>query len=259
MSLGGEARGRGGREPAAEEEGVPEQPPSPPPASVESVESVVRAQLARALGGRRGMVEAAVPTLLFTVLWLTTDQIRPALTAGLVAAAGMLVVRLVQRSTVQFCVNALVGIGIGWFFVHLSASRGGSHEEQALAYFLPGILYNAGYTVLLAFTNVIRWPLVGFMVGSVTGDPTAWHRDRQVVRLCSLLTWLLVLPCLLRVLVQAPLWLAGSSGALDADTAVATLGVLKIVLGWPLQLAALASMVWVLGRNHTPVEPAERG
>jgi hypothetical protein len=226
-----------------------------PAASVESVESVVRTQLAKALGGRRGMVEAAVPTVLFTLLWLTTRELRLALVVGVVAAAAMLAVRVVQRSTVQFCVNALVGIGIGWFFVHLSASRGGSADDQALAYFLPGILYNAAYTVLLSFTNVIRWPLVGFMVGSVTGDPTAWHRDRQVVRLCSLLTWLLVLPCLLRVVVQAPLWIAGSSGSLDADTAVAALGILKIVLGWPLQLAALASMVWVLGRNHTPVEP----
>jgi hypothetical protein len=248
---------RGGREPDADQ--AEEEAAAPPaPASVESVESVVRAQLAKALGGRRGMVEAAVPTLLFTVLWLTTDQTRPALTAGLVAAAAMLAVRLVQRSTVQFCVNALVGIGIGWFFVHLAASRGASHDEQALAYFLPGILYNAVYAVLLAFTNVIRWPLVGFMVGSVTGDPTAWHRDRQVVRLCTVLTWLLVLPCLVRVLVQAPLWLAGTSDALDAHTAAAILGVLKIVLGWPLQLAALGSMVWVLGRNHTPVEPAAR-
>ena len=40
----------------------------------------------------------------------------------------------------------------------------------------------------------VGWPLVGFMVGSVTGDPTAWHSDKQVVRLCTKLTWLLVLP-----------------------------------------------------------------
>ena len=52
---------------------------------------------------------------------------------------------------------------------------------------------------------------------------------------------------------QAPIWLAGHSGAIDADTAVAILGVLKIALGWPLQLAALAAMVWLLARNHTPV------
>jgi hypothetical protein len=31
--------------------------------------------------------------------------------------------------------------------------------------------------------------------------------------------------------------------------------VLKIALGWPLQLAALASMIWLLSRNRTPVAP----
>jgi hypothetical protein len=224
------------------------------PASVSTVESVVRGQLAKALGGRRGMVEAAVPTLVFTVLWLTTRELRLALAVSVAAAVVLLAVRLVQRSTVQFVVNALVGIGIGWFFVTLSARNGGSEDDQALAYFLPGILYNTGYTVLLAFTCLIGWPLVGFMVGSVTGDPTAWHSDRQVVRLCTKLTWLLVLPCLLRVAVQGPIWLAGHSGSLDADAAVAALGALKIGLGWPLQLAALGAMLWVLSRNHTPIE-----
>ena len=225
-----------------------------PAASVETVESVVRAQLAKALGGRRGMIEAAVPTLLFTIMWLSTRELQLALAVSVTAAVLLLLVRIVQRSTVQFCVNALVGIGIGWLFVSMSARNGGSADDQALAYFLPGIIYNAAYTAVLTLTCLIRWPLVGFMVGSVTGDPTAWHRDRQVVRLCTLLTWLLVLPCLVRLLVQGPLWFAGSSGTIDADTAIAALGILKIVLGWPLQIAALGAMAWVLARNHTPVE-----
>ena len=38
----------------------------------DTVEAVVRRQLSKALGGVRGMVEAAVPTIVFTVLWLTT-------------------------------------------------------------------------------------------------------------------------------------------------------------------------------------------
>ena len=224
------------------------------PATVTTVEAVVRGQLSKALGGRRGMLEAAVPTVAFTVLWLTTRELRLALAVSVAAALVLLVVRLVQRSTVQFVLNALFGIGIGWLFVMLSARSGGSEDDQALAYFLPGILYNSGYTVVLAFTCLIGWPLVGFMVGSVTGDPTSWHDDKAVVRLCTKLTWLLVLPCLLRVVVQGPVWLAGHSGSIDADAAVAALGLLKIGLGWPLQLAALGAMLWVLSRNRTPVQ-----
>jgi hypothetical protein len=220
---------------------------------VDTVEAVVRAQLSKALGGRRGMIEAAVPTLLFTVMYLSTKQLQLALALSVGAALVLLVVRLVQRTTVQFVVNALVGIGIGWFFVTLAARRGGDANDQALAYFLPGIIYNAAYTALLSLTCLVRWPLVGFMVGSVTGDPTAWHRDRQVVRLCTQLTWLLALPCLLRVVVQAPLWLGGHSDAIDPESAVAALGVLKVVMGWPLQLTALGGMVWLLSRNRTPV------
>ena len=225
-------------------------------ADVETVEQVVRAQLSRALGGKRGMVEAAIPTILFTLTWLLARDLRTALVVSVATALLMLAVRLVQRSTVQFVANALFGIGIGWLFVSLSARGGASEDEQALAYFLPGILYNSGYALVMALTCLVGWPLVGFMVGSVTGDPTAWHDDRQVVRLCSRLTWLLVLPCVVRAGIQAPIYLGGTSGAIDTTAAVALLGVLKIVLGWPLQLAALGGMAWLLARNHTPVQPS---
>ena len=229
--------------------------PAPVPPTEQTVEAVVRAQMSKALGGRRGMVEAAVPTLIFTVLWLTTRELQLALAVSIAAAVALLVVRLVQRSTVQFVLNALFGIGIGWFFVYLSARGGGDANDQALAYFLPGILYNAVYAVVMGLTCVIGWPLVGFMVGSVTGDPTAWHDDKGIVRLCTRLTWLLALPCLVRVVVQAPLWLAAKAGSIDVDATIAALGVAKIALGWPLQLAALGTMVWLLSRNRTPAEP----
>ncbi len=155
------------------------------PPTTDTVEALVRRQLSEALGGRRGMAEAAVPTLTFTVVWLLTRHLEVALGASVGVAVVELAARLVQRQTVKFCVNALVGIAIGWFFVHLAASRGGSADDQALAYFLPGLLYNSGYAVVIALTCLTGWPLVGFMIGSVTGDPTAWHADRQVVRLCS--------------------------------------------------------------------------
>ncbi|MGH3413913.1 MAG: DUF3159 domain-containing protein [Marmoricola sp.] len=220
-----------------------------------TVEEAVRHQLATALGGRRGMLEAAVPTAVFTVLFLTTHRLGLSIVVSVACALVLLAVRLVQRSTPQFAFNALVGIGIGTFFAWRAAQGGGDANDQALAYFLPGILYNAGYTVVMMLSVVVGWPVVGFMVGSVAGDPTAWHRDRHVVKLCARLTWLLVLPCVLRVLVQGPIYLSGRGA--DADTAIALLGTTKLVMGWPLQVAAFAAMAWLLGRNRTPLEPSE--
>jgi hypothetical protein len=217
-----------------------------------TVEEVVRAQLSTALGGRRGMREAAVPTLAFTLLFLTTRDLRVAVSVSVVTALVLLVVRLVQRSTAQFVLNSLIGIGIGAFFAWRAARGGGDADEQALAYFLPGLIYNCGYAALMALSNLARWPLVGFMVGSVAGDPTQWHRDPQVVKLCRNLTWMLAAPCLVRVVVQLPIYLAGRA-AEDAGPMVAALGVSKVVMGWPLQILALAGMAWLLARNSTPV------
>ncbi len=224
------------------------------PVGAATVEQVVRAQLSKALGGRRGMLEAAVPTIAFTLLFITTKRLELAVAVSVATAVLLLVLRLLHRSTVQFVLNSLVGIGIGAFFAWRSARGGGDANEQALAYFLPGLIYNAVYAALMLFSTVVRWPVVGFMVGSVAGDPTEWHRDRQVVRLCRNLTWMLALPCVARVAVQAPIYFAGKA-AVDASPMVAALGVSKVAMGWPLQIAALAGMAWLLGRNRTPVEP----
>ncbi|MDO9377500.1 MAG: DUF3159 domain-containing protein [Nocardioidaceae bacterium] len=214
----------------------------------DTVEKVVRAQLAKALGGARGMLEGAVPTIAFTITYLLTREVRTALIVGGSLAAVLLVVRLVQRQNPQFVVNALVGIGIAAVF----ALRSGDAADA----FLPGIIYNAVYAVVLMFSVVVGWPVVGFLVGSVTGDPTAWHQDKPMVKLCGRLTWLLAAPCLVRVVVQLPLYLL-ARGA-DDGLWFALLGGSKVVLGWPLQVAAFAAMAWVLGRGRTPVaRPAQ--
>lgn len=205
----------------------------------ETVEQLVRHQLSKALGGMRGVVEAAVPTAAFTVSWLVLHELRLAIGVAVAIAVLLLVVRLVQRQTIQFVGNSLVGIGIGALF----AARSG----EAIDALLPGIIYNAVYAVVLVGTVVIGWPLVGFMIGSVMGDPTAWHHDRPVVKLCSWLTLMLALPCIVRVVVQYPLY---------AGDQLAWLATAKIFMGWPLQVASLAGMAYLLGRNHTPLTPA---
>lgn len=221
-----------------------EQPAPKPPATVETVEQLVRAQLSKALGGPRGIVEGAVPTAAFTIAYVITDELRTALIGAVGLAALMLVVRLIQRSTVQFVLNALFGIGIGALFAARAGGGGGGGDDQALAYFLPGIIYNAAYSVVLVLSVLTRWPLVGFLVGAVTGDPTTWREDRAMVKLCSRLTLLLATPCIVRVLVQVPLYQAEKVG---------WLGTSKVVMGWPLQVAALGAMVVLLARGHTPL------
>lgn len=231
-----------------------EQPTAPQPVSVETVEALVRAQMATALGGRRGMIEAGIPGILFTILWLTTKELQLALGVSLGAAALALVVRLAQRSTVQYVLNAFFAIGIGWVFVRIAASSGGSESDQALAFFLPGILVSLGYTIVMGGSCLVGWPFIGFMLGSVTGDPTAWHADRQVVQLCTRLTWVFLLPGAIGVLLQGPVWLLGWSDAIDVDLAVLLLGVLRLGLGWPLRIGAWAAMIWLLARDATPID-----
>lgn len=207
----------------------------------DTVEAVVRAQLSKALGGKRGMVEAAVPTLGFAYTFLATEQLRTALLVGGSAAAVLLAVRLVQRQTPQFVLNSLFGFGIAAAFV----LRTGRAEDI----FLPGMILTATISAMMIISILVRWPFVGLLIGSATGDLGGWRRDRGVVRLCSTLTWLFVLPNLIKLAVQVPLYLAG--GNLAALTAA------KIALGWPLWLAAFAAMLWVLARGRTPLAPQQ--
>ncbi|MBA3719574.1 MAG: DUF3159 domain-containing protein, partial [Nocardioidaceae bacterium] len=184
----------------------------------------------------------AVPTVAFTVTWISSQDLRLALGLGAGLAVVLVAVRIAQRQTLQFVLNSLFGIGIAALF----ALRSGEAQDA----FLPGIIYNAVYAAVLVGSVLLRWPLLGFLIGSVTGDPTGWRADPGLVRLCSRLTLVLAVPCVLRVAIQYPLWIGG-------EQMVAWLGAAKIALGWPLQVAALAAMVWLLSRNHTPLAPAQ--
>ncbi|MES0836301.1 MULTISPECIES: DUF3159 domain-containing protein [Nocardiopsis] len=221
-------------------------PAGAPAVTEDTVEALVRSQLSKALGGKRGMVEAAMPTLAFTLSYVIASDLRLSIGLGVVAALVLGAVRLVQRSSVQYVVTSLFGIGIAAVF----AMRSGNAADA----FLPGIIYNAVYAVVLSLSVLVRWPAIGLMIGPFIGhkeDFTSWRSNPAVVRLASRLTWLLVLPCVVRVVVQYPLWMADTNGW--ADT-FGLLGLSKIAMGWPLQVAAFAGMVWVLARGRTPLE-----
>jgi len=209
------------------------------------VEEFVRHELSKTLGGPRGMIESALPFVAFTVCWMITrDQtglpLSPlylSLAAALASAVVLGLIRLVQRQSLRFVLQAIFPTAIA----ALIAARTGRAEDV----FLPGILYNGFLALISAFTIAIRKPLVGFIIGAAIGDPTGWMSDRGLVRMTSKLTAVLAVPYVTRFVVQLPLFLTGH---------IVLLGVAKVVLGWPLLLAALFAIGLMLSKGRTPME-----
>lgn len=206
------------------------------------VEEVVRHELSRTLGGVRGMVEAALPFIGFTVAWVASRALSLSLGIALATAVVLAVVRLLQRSSLKFVAQAVVPTAIA----ALIATRTGRAEDV----FLPGILYNGVLAVVSLLTVAVRRPLIGFVVGAALEDPTGWIRDRALVQMTSRLTLVLAVPYVLRFVVQLPLFLTGQ---------VVWLAVAKVVLGWPLLLAALFVIGLLLSRGRTPLEDPATG
>jgi Protein of unknown function (DUF3159) len=201
------------------------------------VEDFVRYQLSQSLGGARGMIESALPFIAFTVVWVITRQLYPSVGAAIGVALLLGVIRLIQRQSIKYVVQAVIPTAIAV----LIATRTGRAQDV----FLPGILYNGALAVLSIVTVAIRKPLVGFVIGAAVGDPTGWTRDRGLVKMTSKLTLVLAVPYVTRFVIQFPLFLAGQ---------VVLLGIAKVILGWPLLIAALTVMGLMLSKGRTPME-----
>ncbi|GAB3460173.1 DUF3159 domain-containing protein [Kineococcus endophyticus] len=211
--------------------------PSTAPEGPQTVEELVRLRLSTALGGWRGLLDSAVAPLAFLIAWLATSDLRVSVGASLAVMLVALVVRVARRETVQFALGSILVTAVAAFV----ASRTGRAQDV----FLPGILLNLALAVAFAVSMLTRWPVVGFLVGAVTEEPTAWRRDRGIVALCQKLTALLLAGYVLRVAVQLPLYLT------DNTTGLA---VAKLALGWPLLLLGLVVAGAMLLKGRTPLQ-----
>lgn len=218
---------------------------SPDTARVQpTVEALIRHRLGEALGGVRGSLETTLPMLAFVIVWAATKD----RTLSLGAAGGLTVVlaaaRLVQRQTLQFVLSSVFATALAAFF----ALRTGQAEDA----FLPGILTSAAWLVGSLLSVVLRWPIVGLMLGAVDqqaiaeGDWARWRRNPAALAVCNRLTLVMVGVYAIRVGVMGPLYLADN---------VAGLTVTKIVLGWPLWAGAVAVMGAMLLKGQTPIDP----
>jgi hypothetical protein len=96
------------------------------------VEEFVRYQLGKSMGGTRGMAESALPFVAFTIAWVVSRQLYPAIGAAVGTALVLATIRLLQRQSIKYVVQAIIPTAIAV----LIATRTGRAQDI----FLPGIL-----------------------------------------------------------------------------------------------------------------------
>jgi hypothetical protein len=203
--------------------GQPE-PPAPPLPSFPE-------QLAAQLGGWRGMVESAIPITVFIVVNLVAS-LQAALISSVALAVLLAVVRLAQRRPVRYAVNGLFGIGLGAAI----AWRTG----EARDFYLPGILVSYGYAAAMILSVLLRHPLIGWLWSVLFAQGSAeWRRDPRLMRTFVWLTLLWAAVWIVKVSLQAGLYLADEEHLL---------GVARLVLGAPPYALMLALTIWIVRR-----------
>jgi intracellular septation protein A len=174
-----------------------------------------------AMGGRLGMAETSLPSVAFVAVYGFAGTDAAAIVAVALALV-LAVARLVRGQTPRHALTGLVGVAFAAFV----AARSGKAEN----FFLPGLLLNAAYAAAFLVSIAVRRPLVGYVVGQLDGDGTAWREDPLRLRTFTRASWLWAGVFALRLAVQLPLYLAG---------AVVALGVAKTAMGLPLFAAGL--------------------
>jgi hypothetical protein len=196
------------------------------------------ALLEKAIGGWRGIIDSGLPTLVFVVTYLVTSNnlsiaVFTALGAGLVVVA----YRLIRRQPLRQVLAGFAGVAISAAFAKFTG--------RAENYFIPGFLQNLAYGSAFLISIVVRWPLLGVGMGFLSGQRTAWRRDARLRHVYSAASWIWVGLFFGRLLVQVPLYLSNE---------IAVLGVLKVVMGIPLYIAA----AWFTYRILAPVWREQR-
>jgi Protein of unknown function (DUF3159) len=202
-------------------------------------------QMAQQLGGVRGLVESSIPVTLFVVLNFLGDHLdwwplRTSLLGAVVVALLMAAFRLSRREPVRHALNGVVGVAIG----ALIALRSGDARD----FYLPGILLSAGYALAMIASVMFRRPLVGWIWSvMVDGGGRRWRDEPRLVRVFGWLTVLWAGVYLVKVGVQAGLYLAHQTDLL---------GVMRLALGWPPYIVLAAFTVWWVRRVTHSTEPA---
>lgn len=203
------------------------------PAAARGLGGVLRQEqfsVADAIGGPRGIIESALPTLLFIVLFVATGSVTAASVTAVAVVAVFLLVRIVQRQSPSTVLGGLIGVGLG----AVLAIRSGDGTD----FYAPGIAINAVTLLILLISLIARRPLIGLVIGVLDARVQDWSADRDARAVYTRATLLFVALYAAKLAVQVPLLLTGH---------VAALGVAKLAMGLP-AFAVIAYLVWLMHR-----------
>lgn len=202
-------------------DGEPTHEPLIEPQSREDVREE-RVLLDRALGGWRGIIDSGAPTVVFVIVYVVTgNDLGIAVWSALGAGVAIALWRIIRRESLQQIFAGLVGVGISAFVA--------SRTQTGEGYFIPGLLQNIGYGLAFLISILVGWPLIGVIVGFLTGQGVRWRSDPELRRIYAAASWIWVGLFALRIAVQGPMYLAGWVGPL---------GFAKVIMGVPLFIAA---------------------
>ncbi len=189
------------------------------------------------MGGPMGMIDSGLPVVVFIVA-NTIGGLGWGIGAALAAALVIAILRLVRKRPVTQAIAGLFGVGIAAFIAY--------RTDSAKGYFLLGIWSYLLYGGALLLSILVRWPLIGVIWEGINGKGTAWRSDRKLVRRYDYATFVWVLVFAARYLVQNYLY--------DTDQ-VGWLAAVRLLMGYPVYILAIAISVWIVAGGSAIVVP----
>ena len=198
-----------------------------------------REKVLAAFGGKKGLIDSGIPSVIFLVVLNVTDRLNTALFASIAISAILTIIRLAKRDTIQHSLSGFIGVLIcAWF-----ANRTGNASDV----YLPKLLTNLGYGTVYLIANLVGWPVMGLVLGPILGENLLWRNHPERKRAYIMASWLWFAMFFTRIAVQYPIYRSGN---------VNLLGTVNLAMGYPLFIAT-AYGSWMILKN-APKIPTER-
>lgn len=185
------------------------------------------------IGGWRGAIESILPPFAFVGAYvLTGSNLTWGVIVGLAIGVGLAIFRVSQGERPTRVTGALLMVVLAALVAYYTGS--------AVAYFWPLVLANIASAIAFALSILVRWPLLGVIVGPILGTKMTWRQDPDLLRAYSRASWLWVLLNVIRAVVQIPLIKGDALWALAAVRPVFYLLVTAtVLLSWRIIRASL--------------------